>query len=450
MKTETLPAVSGNNGHVADIIPEGIAMPEFEQEGKSSGLNIHDVLFMLFRHKWKILCCTVAGLLITAGVYFLLPMAYESQAKLLVRYVVDRSAVDGLDSQIKTPNSQNDTLINDEVEILNSSDLIHQVAETVGIQRLVPGAGAKATIEKAVANIYRNLSVSVVKESNVISVSYSSLDSSVPMAVVQDLVKRYFDKHLEVHRSTGAYDFVTQETAQLRNELDQTEAELKRLKQKAGIISLAETKSTLATELGKTQEELDSAEAELASQQARVKDLEKSLALPETKQPETPVQPVTGDIVQKYQSLTARVAQLQQAETELLSKYTAENRFVKVKGAQIAELEKQRRDLEKKYPGLIAVASSEGGKAARTDIGTERAILAGMESKVAALKSRMSSLQTRANAISEVAPRIEELERKRDVTETNYKHSEASLEKARIDETLDPSRMPNISVVQAP
>ncbi len=34
--------------------------------------------------------------------------------------------------------------------------------------------------------------------------------------------------------------------------------------------------------------------------------------------------------------------------------------------------------------------------------------------------------------------------------ETNYKHSEASLEKARIDETLDPSRMPNISIVQAP
>jgi hypothetical protein len=52
--------------------------------------------------------------------------------------------------------------------------------------------------------------------------------------------------------------------------------------------------------------------------------------------------------------------------------------------------------------------------------------------------------------ISEAAPRIEELERKREVVETNYKHSEASLEKARIDETLDPSRMPNISIVQAP
>ncbi len=56
----------------------------------------------------------------------------------------------------------------------------------------------------------------------------------------------------------------------------------------------------------------------------------------------------------------------------------------------------------------------------------------------------------RANLISELGPRIEELERKKEVEETNYKHSEASLEKARIDETLDPSRMPNISVVQTP
>src|SRR5207244_12662406 len=47
-------------------------------------------------------------------------------------------------------------------------------------------------------------------------------------------------------------------------------------------------------------------------------------------------------------------------------------------------------------------------------------------------------------------PRIEELQRKKELEEANYKHSEASLEKARIDETLDPSRMPNISVVQAP
>ena len=324
----------------------------------------------------------------------------------------------------------------------------------MGIERLVPGPAAKATIDKAVENIYRNLQVSVVTGTNIISITFKSTDPDLPLPIVQELVKRYFDKHLEVHRSTGAFAFVSQETAELREELSRTEAELKQLKEKAGIVSLTEAKSSLATEIGKTEQELDSAEADLAAQRARVSDLEKSLALPESKQPDTPAQPVSNDILQKYQSLATRLTQLQQAETDLLSRYTSENRLVKVKAAQIQGLEKQRADLEKKYPALLetdsAAASPAAGQRTRTNIEAERATLAGMESKVEALKSRMTDLQTRAQVVSEAEPRIEELQRKSEVVETNYKHSEASLEKARIDETLDPSRMPNISIVQTP
>ena len=115
-------------------------------------------------------------------------------------------------------------------------------------------------------------------------------------------------------------------------------------------------------------------------------------------------------------------------------------------------MEKQRSDLEKAYPALVnsAAAASVIGQAGQPNIAGERAILAGLESKVAALGSRMAALQTRAKAISEAAPQIQELERKAQVEETNYRASEVSLEKAQIDETLDPSRMPNISVVQTP
>jgi uncharacterized protein involved in exopolysaccharide biosynthesis len=452
MRTENLPALLGKNGHVPDVTGERIPMPEFEQETNQSGLNFHDILFVLFRHKWKILSCTAAGLLAAAAVYILFPPAYESEAKLFVRYVVDKSAIDGMDSQIKTPgSSQNDTLINSEVEILTSSDLARQVAEAMGVERLVPGSGAKATINSAMQTISHGLDASVVKGSNIITVSFKSSNPKLPMPILQELVKRYFDKHLEVHRTVGAFDFVTRETEELRTELNQTEEELKRLKDRAGIISLAEDRATLATELGKSQEDLDTAEAELAAQKARVKDLDKSLAATEANQSATLAGPVSGDIVHKYQSLVNRVTQLQQAETELLSKYTPENRLVKVKQAQIAGLEKQRGDLEKKHPALIdtvpATASSQG---ARADLVSERARLVGMESRVETLRSRISGLQERAKMISELGPRIEELERKKEVEETSYKHSEASLEKARIDETLDPSRIPNISVVQTP
>ena len=451
MKNENLPAITGTNGHLATTAGEGFSTPELEQEATQSGLNVHEVLLMFFRHKWKILLCAAGGLLASLAVYFLLPPLYESDAKLFVRYVVDKSAVDGLDAQIKTPNPLTDTLINSEVEILTSSDLAREIVQAIGVERLL-GAGAKVTIEKATQTLFKGLDVSIVKGTNIILVSYKSSNPDLPMPILQELVKRYFDKHLEVHRSIGAFDFVTKETQELQNQLNQTEAELKELKAKAGIISLEESTKSLATELGASEAALDTAQAELAMQQARVKQLETSLAVTDTDQPKAGTKPASGDIVQKYQSLISRLNQLQQAETDLLSRYTPENRLVKVKQAQITDLEKQRRDLEKKYPALIdtVVATTTSQAVARPDLLSERAHLVGTQSRVDELAARVNALKARAAIISEAAPRIEELERKREVEETNYKHSEASLEKARIDETLDPSRMPNISIVQAP
>ena len=455
MAKENLPIVPANNEAELHVASETTLVAEPEQEATHSGLNVHDILFTLFRHKWKIIFFGLIGLAVAAAIYVLVPPVYESEAKLLVRYVVDRSAVDGLDPQVKTPSPENSTLINSEVQILTSSDLVHQVAESIGPAKLLPDS-PNPTVESAVAYIYANLNVSVVKDTNIISVIFTSTNPRLTMPVVQELVKQYFDKHLEVHRSTGAFDFVKQEAAELKKELAQTEADLRVLREGAGIISLTETKSDLAIELGKTQQELDTAEADLAVQETRVTDLAKTSSAAENKPAKTPAQPqpVSAEIVQKYQSLIAMLAGLQKSQSELLSRYTPQNPIVKTKQTQIESLEKQCVELENQYPGLLSTASIptstsiEGIQTFQTNIESEGALLAGLKTKVAALKARMSNLQTRVKTISDVAPRIEELERKAEVEEINYKHSEASLEKARIDETLDPSRMPNISIVQ--
>jgi polysaccharide biosynthesis transport protein len=451
MDREDLPIVPSQDGETFHLAPEYGSAPDLVGRPEPAGLGLHDIVFMLFRHKWKILVLTVVGLVAAAVVYLLTPPAYESEAKLLVRYVVEHSAVDG-ESQIKTPGPDNHALINSEVEILTSEDLIRQVAQTVGVDRFASGPASDAKMEKAIESINRALDVFVVKDTNIISVAFKSGNPKLPRPVVQELVKRYFDKHLSVHRSTGAFDFVRQETANLKSQLAETEAELKQLRDRTGIISLTEAKTDLAAEIAKTQAELDGATSDLAAQRARVKDLGKSLAVPEMRASLTPAQPVSGDILEQYKSVVARLTELQKAENELLLKYTSQNPMVKVKADQIADLEKQRSNLEKGYPALLSTATAVGlaGQGLGQSITAERAILAGLESKVDALNTRMASLQTRAKAISEAAPRLEELERKAEIEETNYRASAASLEKAQIDETLDPSRMPNISIVQAP
>ena len=452
MNAQNLPILPEAQGHTARMTDDDeFTMVEPENEQRQSSLKFNDILFIFLRHKWMISVCTVLGLGGAAAFYCLFPPVYESRAKLLVRYVVDRSTVDNLDSSAKPAGAQADNLMNSEVEILTSLDLATQIAEEVGIKRIL-GSRSEATKDEAARALSKGLSVTSLKGSNIISITYKSGDPLLATLVLDELVKFYFDKHLEIHRSVGSFDLVSRQTAQLRTELSRTEEELQKMKETAGITSPTEDTSAVATELTKTQEELDSAETELASQQARVRELEEwntGAAIKPASDNGTP-QPSTAAI-EEYRSLVSRVAQLRQTETELLSRYTAQNRTVKVKQAQIEELENQRREIEQKYPNILAsVPSTTSGDGARPDLVSERARLVGIQAQTEMLKSRLSTLKNRAKVLAEYGPRIEQLERTKGVQEGNYKYLAASLEKARIDETLDPTRMPNISVVQTP
>src|SRR5207253_651806 len=81
---------------------------------------------------------------------------------------------------------------------------------------------------------------------------------------------------------------------------------------------------------------------------------------------------------------------------------------------------------------------------------SQKAHIAGIEAKVETLKTKLRDIQQKVKQLSELRPQMEDLERKRELDEANYKYFAASLEKARIDEALDPSKMPNISAVQRP
>ena len=443
-----------------------------------SSVSRNDILFALFKHKKKILIGTIAGLAGAVAVYFFYPPVYESRAKLLVRYLVERSSVDAVDS----PKSlggyapTTDTVIGSEVEILSSWDLAVQTAEAVSAKRF----GA-ATKEAAARTIAQGLTLTTEKGSNVIFASYTNHNPELATLVLSELVNRYFNKHLEVHRSAGAFDFVTQQTDQVRARLNQTEDSLKELKQKAGIsgiMSLDDATKDLSSDFTKTEEQLHLAEAELAEQQARVQQINGLVPSAETVSgnseaaapapgergakpgdgksekpaPPAPAKPRSSEeVVQKYEALVSGLQKLRQAQVDLFAKYTPESQMVKANQAQIDEVENQRRDLEKKYPDLPTRAAPMGSyQGKELDPGSEAAHLAGIEAKRDALASRLHGIKEGIQQLLQLAPQIAELERQRQMQEDNYKYFETTLEKARVDEALDPSKIPNISAVQRP
>ena len=151
-----------------------------------------------------------------------------------------------------------------------------QVAEAIGVKRLLPASGGAASKTDAAATIASGLNVVAGRGSNIIFVSYSNPDPELAPIVLEELLNRYFTKHLEVHRSAGAFDFVTEQSDQVRTRLNEIEDALKALKAKAGIVCTPISTAALSAALQKAGDELATAEMATAAQRARVKRMQEA------------------------------------------------------------------------------------------------------------------------------------------------------------------------------
>src|SRR5437016_12982268 len=111
-------------------------MPERRNDPEPSKINLTNILFAIFKWKRTILAFALAGIAIAAAIYFFYPASYESDARLLVRYVLERSGYDPVDAVTGTsPKGGSgsgltiDAVIAAEVSIITSWDLSVHVAE---------------------------------------------------------------------------------------------------------------------------------------------------------------------------------------------------------------------------------------------------------------------------------------------------------------------------------
>ena len=73
-------------------------MTEIRHETQQhSAITLSGILFALFKRKWTVILFALVGIIAAATFYLFYPRVYESHAKLLVRYVLERSAVDPIE-----------------------------------------------------------------------------------------------------------------------------------------------------------------------------------------------------------------------------------------------------------------------------------------------------------------------------------------------------------------
>lgn len=389
--------------------------------------------------------------------------SYETQAKLLVRYVVERSAADP-DAPVRSKGGGGSAVMDTELQILKSFDLALDTAARVGPARLLPEAPADAAAVGAAGKILGSLTAGIGNDSNVIQLSYRDTDPQRGVEVLSQLIQSYFARHLEIHRSSEAFNQVAVQTDQARNALRTTEDEINRLKSESGVLSIDATIQEFESRRQMVRETLMAAHAALAEQRAKVKALESSFIAAAGDKPaapdEVPAPRAAEDssrrdsavAVADYQDLSARLEMLRQSRNQLLLRRPAQDPAIASLDRQIAGVQSRRLDLVDRYPQLAAVVEAKEGSApaAVTSIEDERALQAALEAKVTTIAEQAKAVEKEVAGLSALGFRLAGLERHRQMADEKFRYYQSSLEKARIDETLDPTKIPNISIVQNP
>lgn len=429
------------------------------------GMGVGDIYYILFRHKWKILICAFLGLAAASTVYFLHEPVYQSDAKLIVRYVVTESSTPdptGQSADTKSPDLRGETIMNAEWEILTSFDLARQVAEAIGPERLLDDSDEPAEIGHAAHLVHSSLTATAPRGSSVIHVTFQHSDPALVQPVLSEVIRTYLRTHHEVHRSVGmAANVLAQETDQLRSRLNQVDEQLRRARSRAGItITVDQTKTEIGNEMARIREEVLRTEAELAERISIVQSLAPTdpAAAEDTAEAPTPEPPaaIPQTVIDDYRSTLARIEQLRARERDLLAQFTEENPRVLQIRTQIAEVESTRAGLEQAHPTLTqpAIAGGTGSTTARgpapLDAGLESIRIRALQSRVTVLNEQMARVRARAVEVDQAEGEITQLKRERDMVERNYQQYAASLDRSQINERFGTGTVSNIREIQSP
>lgn len=455
-----------------------------ESEAKPRQTSLRDLFYIFFRHKWKLILFFLTVVVCVGVVTFCGAEVYRSEAKLMVR--LGRESVT-LDPTATTgpiiPIAQSrESEAQAELEILKSREIAEKVIDSIGPEALLkrpaketPAQGEArepfkmveqkaiaavnklrdflerynvvapvADRDKAVLTVMKNLEIGTQKDSSIIAVSYDAPNPELAQQILAKLIELYLEKHIVVHQTPGSYPFFTQQAEHLRARVAQLENELQNLKDRSGISSLEEQQRVVLERVGTLETEIDRAEAELASSQAKVQSLRQTLA-------STPQTVVTGSVsgISNYGAdlMRNRLYELQLREQDLASKYTDESRQLQEVRRQIAEAQQL---LGKEEPVRTQVTNGLNVAHQQVEVAllTEQAAFSSHQAEVDALRARLANAKAELRTLSDSGTKVKVLMREIEIQEQNYRKYSVNLEQARIDQALQTGRISNISVVQ--
>jgi succinoglycan biosynthesis transport protein ExoP len=427
-------------------------MSSKSSDAQTGGMSLGDIYFTLFRHKWKILLLSASGILAALALLLFRPPLYESKTKLDILYVVENKSFNppGNGGNTVSLNERGSSIIQTEMEILQSGDVVMEAVQTIGAGKILARAGGGSNTNAAAGLIAKKLNVESYPGSSVIQVSLQHPDPEIVQSILSEIIARYFKKHAEIHQGSVMFgDFSIQETNRLYKEIAQTKEELKNARGLAGVFSVDTADKSYDEQISQIRNKLFAAQTELVERREVSKEM--SNALSATLKSTNVAAEISNNKIDAYRNICTRLGLLQKKEQELLLQYTDQSVPIKDLRAQIAENEASKKKLETEDPRLTSLGASLGAADhPALNMSDNTAQISALEARIKILNSQLSQIQSDAAKIDESREIISELKQRVQREEAEFEYFQRNLEQARIDTMIGAGKAPNIGIIQSP
>lgn len=422
--------------------------------GLAPGFSFRDLVLMIYRRRWLALGLFAGIFLTVALVTMLMPAVFMARAQVLLKKERVSNVISPSDAAASDVKPQlTEEVLNSEIEIIRSSFLLREVLRASDLYKriVIPPEDKQLTeeqlLEIAVATLKKTLECQIVPKSNIIQISYESEDPQLAAQLVNEVCRRYVDRHLQVHESEGVYSFFQKQALSLQDTLAQISQALQAFEAENGLVSPEKQRELLLQQLNDYEAQLSAARANAETAGKQVVFLENQLDLaPERMQAQSDQvsQAAYEALVNQLAALKKRYAQLLEGE---IKPEEPQGRLAKTLKARIAQMEEAILHAENAPPLEVTGDINRAVMELSAELTRTRASLIGYLTHEKELQSGVAQIRQRLNVLEAAKLTHEKLQRDLELQRSNYELYAKKQEEARISDALDREKVGNVSIV---
>ena len=458
-----------------------------QKETANSSVRIF--LHILFKRKLQILFFFGITLIVVGTYTTHVDPSYVANAEILVKV--------GQENIYKAPSEESGMpllafssmeQINSEIELIKGQPLIEKVVDTIGPATLYadiaendpetaePGIFDKiygklkldklfgffnrktgetpgdpvhrdslSTRDKVILRVQDNLTVTGVKNSRVIDISFNHPNPEISALVVRTLVDVYLEVRPQVHKNPQSYAFFQEQSKILKDKIKQSEAALEKFRVQHNVIALEEERTLLLAKKADLEAELNRSLSASVETKNRIDQIQKQLkTIPEKiQQGET-----TNSNPYLINTLEERLVTLEIKERELLTKYTESNHLVQDVKKQLKLVRDKLAEQEKKSYGTSNFGPNPNYQSLKEDLYQNEAELEAVNAKINIQRSQLTEYQKRLAELNSVESKLYELKNDLALYRQNNELYISKHEESRINSEMEERKIANVSVIK--